>query len=715
MEEEEEDGGDDWDSDAESVAAADINLPPNPRRYFNQRLRPVYEQVPIPTRPGSELGVAASIGVPQGSYTRTLPRKGKNKWCHSVRTPSHPPPIPLYAGSFKALLGMIEEGENDSDENGDDGDDDSPPPKRGKGATGKTKAAPAKPKTSTPKAHDETQVGKPFGRKVAMNGVMRTYKVRMWPDGPQRAELTRVFRVARNAYNWCNSEVRARNVRVNKIDIRNHYVRNGRAVAQGANGGNVEAGIEKSACEQLAVAHSNAIAARTDGAITHFDVRYRSLRKTLTETIKIAKSVTSEGLHCPSPFVAFRSAYSNAETEELERDIETIEKRLRSLKVSLGARAAANAHRIDELTAELVEKQQQLSDLKSQLLAAYQALVPEKRAEGFLQLSHGFKGLGGIRLQDKGRVVCKLLSEGTKLQEDALIQWDKRIRAFYLCYRFVAPVPPDPDPTWETKSVSANDGGTRGFQHNCNATSGVYSELACGLKDKIHDRVEKLDDLHSRIVRSRQGQGVRRQDKRKKTRRTRRRDAWNAAQRRAQQGRLPLNQCPMGRECHARGRRMLSRKLRRDRVRQTNWIRAVHYDCIAQQLEHADVIINPVLRTSQMAPRAGRVIGSTTVRAMYTMCHYGYNQRMCSKAQTFVDASGRGGRHVIPDTGEPGTTRTCPNPDCGRWFADLGGNEVFHCPHCGVEVKRDDNGARGNLLAAYGKAVGILADGTSNY
>lgn len=176
MEEEEEDGDDDWNSDAESVASADINLPPNPRRYFNQRLRPVYEQVPIPPRPGSEPGVAASIGMPRGSYTRTLPRKGQNKWRHSVRTPPVPPSDPLYGGRFKALLGLIEEedeDDEDGEEDGDDSDDDdTPPAKRCKNAKGKAASAgnsskadakrgrqrkqpPAKAKTSTPKPHDE--------------------------------------------------------------------------------------------------------------------------------------------------------------------------------------------------------------------------------------------------------------------------------------------------------------------------------------------------------------------------------------------------------------------------------------------------------------------------------------------------------------------------------------------------------------------------------
>ena len=36
-------------------------------------------------------------------------------------------------------------------------------------------------------------------------------------------------------------------------------------------------------------------------------------------------------------------------------------------------------------------------------------------------------------------------------------------------------------------------------------------------------------------------------------------------------------------------------------------------------------------------------------------------------------------------------------------------------PNCGVVVGRDDVGARGNALAALGKAMGVPADGTSNH
>lgn len=52
-----------------------------------------------------------------------------------------------------------------------------------------------------------------------------------------------------------------------------------------------------------------------------------------------------------------------------------------------------------------------------------------------------------------------------------------------------------------------------------------------------------------------------------------------------------------------------------------------------------------------------------------------------------------------------------------RYAAELGGNAVFVCPQreCRVAVGRDFNGARGNALAALGKAEGVAADATSDH
>ena len=44
------------------------------------------------------------------------------------------------------------------------------------------------------------------------------------------------------------------------------------------------------------------------------------------------------------------------------------------------------------------------------------------------------------------------------------------------------------------------------------------------------------------------------------------------------------------------------------------------------------------------------------------------------------------------------TSKTCGN--CGHVHHRLGGNKVFKCPHCGIQISRDVNGARNILLRA---------------
>lgn len=87
------------------------------------------------------------------------------------------------------------------------------------------------------------------------------------------------------------------------------------------------------------------------------------------------------------------------------------------------------------------------------------------------------------------------------------------------------------------------------------------------------------------------------------------------------------------------------------------------------------------------------------------MSHGLFSERLVSASQRYR------GRYVIPDSGEPGTSGACSN--CGYWDSALGGSKNYRCPSCGVHMDRDDNGWRGNLFAAYGKAVGIGWDGKS--
>ena len=97
---------------------------------------------------------------------------------------------------------------------------------------------------------------------------------------------------------------------------------------------------------------------------------------------------------------------------------------------------------------------------------------------------------------------------------------------------------------------------------------------------------------------------------------------------------------------------------------------------------------------------------STTARAMLTMSHYMYRQRLLWASSRYV------GRHVF-ETEEPGTSKTCTS--CGFWHSNLRlQDKTFVCPKCKLSVDRDIAGARNNFFAAYGAAVGIGWDGVGS-
>ncbi|MDH6100459.1 zinc ribbon domain-containing protein [Anabaenopsis sp. FSS-46] len=57
-----------------------------------------------------------------------------------------------------------------------------------------------------------------------------------------------------------------------------------------------------------------------------------------------------------------------------------------------------------------------------------------------------------------------------------------------------------------------------------------------------------------------------------------------------------------------------------------------------------------------------------------------------------------GGQRRFILENESYTSKTCGN--CGHVHYKLGGNKVFKCPHCGIQICRDVNGARNILLRA---------------
>ena len=56
------------------------------------------------------------------------------------------------------------------------------------------------------------------------------------------------------------------------------------------------------------------------------------------------------------------------------------------------------------------------------------------------------------------------------------------------------------------------------------------------------------------------------------------------------------------------------------------------------------------------------------------------------------------GKKIVCGCGEKGTSKTCTS--CGFWQPDLGGKKEYECKNedCGLNINRDKNGARNNLL-----------------
>src|SRR6185503_21373547 len=94
--------------------------------------------------------------------------------------------------------------------------------------------------------------------------------------------------------------------------------------------------------------------------------------------------------------------------------------------------------------------------------------------------------------------------------------------------------------------------------------------------------------------------------------------------------------------------------------------------------------------SSRMVVRKGRKLNSKTARGMLTWSHYSFKQRLLAKARALGDRC----KVVIVD--ESYTSKTCTG--CGWLHHRLGGNKLFKCGQCGLEIGRDHNGARNILL-----------------
>lgn len=126
-------------------------------------------------------------------------------------------------------------------------------------------------------------------RKRALEGLLRVYKVRMFPTAEQKVELKRTFSAVRRAYNATVASVNAGN-RPSFYERRKEYADSTKpAWAQGVNTTIVAGGVEAA----VNAYKTNFAKMKVNSSHTHFQVRFMSHKKTRTEVVRIQADAPS--------------------------------------------------------------------------------------------------------------------------------------------------------------------------------------------------------------------------------------------------------------------------------------------------------------------------------------------------------------------------------------------------------------------------------------
>ena len=260
---------------------------------------------------------------------------------------------------------------------------------------------------------------------------------------------------------------------------------------------------------------------------------------------------------------------------------------------------------------------------------------------------------GAIRASDSSAWALRLL-DMKHAKFAPVLMWEKRTRRFYLLVKHVVPRPADTKTPSEQIPIALDRGARKPAAFY--RPDGTHGELLKGAEPYVVKFCKKAAKLQSMEATSTNH------------------DAWK----------------------HYREQKL------RTFARLRNWTKNAHYESIKHLFSLGDFIVDPLFETERMSRRASRVFGNATAQKLYTWSHYSWSQRLYFKTQTTAD------KRVV-FTREPGTSKTCDC--CGTWHPSLGSAATFTCRSCGYLADRDHHGARGNLLAAVGAAVGVGPDG----
>jgi len=391
------------------------------RRFYNQGLKvDVYDKCLLATKNRFE----ALNSLPEEEYAKqSLTTRGG--W---IQTTYVPPPRTFTVAGLSQAFQQFDPGKTSTFSRkkaklsqeppvGDNGEDDIEEPKRKKRSL--------------------------FTRSVELKGQMRTYKVLMLPTKKQKVELKRCYAVARHAYNYANERIRKAKALANFIQLRNEWTKRPPLLWASEPHTKVATRIQQHAIKQCVDAYVSNYAIRKKKPQHKFEVKYRSLRFTTTETLVIEKDQVTTS----------KSGVCTRKRFEAINDMPT----------------------------------------------------RPRRSECLLNLGNNLELVGGIRLQDSSKVIALLLEERTRLKENAKILWNKRLGKFYFIYAYEQPKLEDPDPMFEQKRIVAMDPGLAPFQEWYSPTSGEYGVLLDGGKAEKYKRCKAIDALQSRLDRRKQG------------------------------------------------------------------------------------------------------------------------------------------------------------------------------------------------------------------
>ena len=348
-----------------------------------------------------------------------------------------------------------------------------------------------------------------------------------------------------------------------------------------------------------------------------------------------------------------RDLISNSVAEEWEKDIP---RRVRKFGVQ---EAAKNAKMAKERNGELGYRTSRdcLSESISIEATAYGGPIrrataqPNSKVVQITISPNTRLGREGPLTTKASPLARKLLLENNGMQFGGKLVWEKRVNRFYLVMlRHIEPVR-DPDPSFQSKKTVALDPGIKTVQ-TFYSPDGTHGTFLDGYETYVDAKIELLRKLHARL------------------------------------------EFIKGKRCEKKYRatRSTRRRILRTHCKLSNWMDNQHYFIINELFREWDIVVFPVLNVSRIIRRKGRCFDKLMAHRLSCISHYKLRMRCKHRAETL------GGKYVI-EVGEPGTSRTCGH--CGHWHQGLGGSRVFRCPRCQVEIDRDVNGARNNLLATF--------------